>query len=137
MKSLVLLILLSFVATLAYAGFPVKYPQKTINMTGDEFYQWATEENKKAQEKWDNEFKKGIPYYYVSKEIETTKTFGYNSGRTTVTPITINTSPGKSSSIVKRQKQTVPYRYKNPNFSYPGPLTIVNPFIKPKEKWTH
>ena len=77
-----------------------------------------------------------LPVKYPEKtltmSIETLEKSGYNSG-STVTPLSISNSPGKSYSTTKRQKRTISYRYKNPDFVHPGPLTIINPYVLPKK----
>ncbi len=139
MKSLVLLILLSIMSTSAYAGFPVKYPEKTLNMSKAEFFNWAVDRNKKAQDAWTKDYNKDIDnlYNYGSKQIETSETSGFSSGKSTISPLSVSQSPGKSYSTTKKTKSFVPYRYKNPDFRHPGPLTIINPYIQPKKQWTH
>ncbi len=136
MKSLVLLILLSIMSTSAYAGFPVKYPKKTLNMSKIEFFIWAVDRNKRAQDAWTKEFDADDLYTYGSKQVETSETTGYNSGSSTVTPLSISQSPGVSLSTTKKTKRFIPYRYKNPDFRHPGPLTIINPYVQPKKQWT-
>ncbi len=114
------------------ADLPIKYPEKTLTMSKVEFYQWAVDQNKQAQEAWTKEFNKGYQYIHGSKIIETIKKSGYNSG-STITPLSISKNPGRFSSTIKRQKRKVSYRYKNPDFKHPGPLTIINPYVKPKK----
>ncbi len=113
------------------ADFPIKYPEKTLTMSKVEFYQWAVNENKQAKESWIKEFNKGYQYIYASKQVEISDTSGFNSGTSF---ISIGNNPSKSSSITKKTKRTVPYRYKNPDFKHPGPLTLINPYVQPKKK---
>ncbi len=124
MRLLLLLLLPFFMG----ADLPIKYPEKTYSMSKDDFYQWAVNENKQAEIQWIKEFNEGYQYNYGSKIIETLNTQGFNSGTSL---ISINTGSGVSSSTVKRSKKTVPYRHKNPDFKHPGPLTIINPFVRP------
>ena len=66
-----------------------------------------------------------------SRQIEETEVSGYSTGTSTITPLSVNQSPGSFSSTVKKRNQVIPYRYKNPDFKHPGPLTIINPYISP------
>jgi hypothetical protein len=101
------------------AGFPVDYPEYTKTMTRQEFYNWATRQNKQAEEAWfsNNE----LEYIDYSKEITTID-------GNTPSLISVNSKKTDKSVITKH---TLPYRYKNPDYKWPGPLTIINPYIKP------
>ncbi len=131
MRLLLLLLLPFFMA----ADFPVKYPEKTYSMSKAEFFNWAVAQNKRAQDAWTKEFKKGYQYNYSSKQIETLETTGSSSGTSVISPLSISQSPGRFSSTTKKTKSFVPYRYKNPDFKHPGPLTIINPYVQPKKQW--
>ena len=132
MKILLLLLPLLFLG----ADFPIKYPKETLNMSKIEFFNWATDQNKQAKEAWTKEFNKDYQYNYGSKQIETTETSGSSSGTSVISPLSISQSPGKSYSTTTKTKSFVPYRYKNPDFRHPGPLTIINPYVKSKKSWT-
>jgi len=114
------------------ADYPVKYPENVDSMTDSEFQEWATKKNNVARKNWDSKFKDGYQYNYGSKTIVTSEVIGFNTGGSTITPTTITNDPGKSASSTKIEKHSVPYRYNNPDFKHPGPLTLVNPYVKPK-----
>ena len=129
MRILLLLLLPFFMA----ADLPIKYPEKTYSMNESDFYKWAVGRNKRARIKWERKFNKGYQYNYSSKEVEVRDASGFSTGKTTATPLSISRGPSKFSSTIKVNKRTVPYSYKNPNFRHPGPLTLINPYVKPKK----
>ena len=127
-------ILLLLLPLLLGADFPIKYPKETLQMSKAQFYNWAVDQNKQAQKKWTKEFNEGYQYNYGSRETETTNTYGFNSGKSVITPLSVSNDPNTFSTTVKKQKRKTYYRYKNPDFRHPGPLTIINPFVRPKKQ---
>ena len=101
---------------------PVKYPAKVAAMTDDEFFQWATKVNKKqvvALEK--RAAKLNEPKFIEGWETDISLNYsGYSSRRYGYG--SVNTSSVES-----------PRSWVNNNYVSPGPLTIINPFVKPKQ----
>lgn len=113
-----ILVLPNFCLNAEEAGFPVKYPKETYSMNKQEFYNWAIKQNKQAETYW---FNISEPeYLYYNKNI--TNIIGN-------LPSLISTSTKKGNTTIIRQ--TLPYRYKNPDYVSPGPLTIINPYVHP------
>ena len=124
--NIILLILVSF--------FPVEYPKETLNMTDAQYYEWATSRNKDEKKSWDEKFDDQYKYIHGSSVVTTKSKEGLSSGMV-VTPMTASSTGGKEYSNETTTEKNVSYRYLNPDFVHPGPLTIVNPFVKPKKQW--
>jgi len=114
------------------SAFPVKYPARTRSMTDREFFKWATDRNAKATEAWFNEA--SLSPQYITTKVRVTKTNAStraagNSG-TTVDGYTA--LPKRASGTSTHETYEYNRRYVNPNHSWPGPLTIINPYVRPK-----
>lgn len=120
-------ILLILVSCFMGSDFPAKYPKETLTMNKTQFFNWATQYNNQAKRAWFSNYNKESKYYYGSKEITTIN----SSGNLTRSIISIG-SKRKQISNTRTQEQIVPYRYNNPNYIHPGPLTIINPYVSPK-----
>ncbi len=131
MRILLLLLPLLFLG----ADFPLSYPKETLNMSKVEFFNWAVNRNKLARETWTKEYNKNIDdlYNYGSRQIEVSETTGSSSGTSIITPLSVSQSPGYFSSTTRIKRYTNFYRYKNPNFRHPGPLTLINPYVSPRK----
>jgi len=96
---------MKFLILIAVLGFPVQYPESTKTMTDAEFYTWAVKTNKAAAE----------------ARVETTDRYIYSWGTETV-----------GNRFGTHKTRTRLYRYNNPDYVWPGPLTIVNPYVHPR-----
>lgn len=85
-----------------FIGFPVQYPKETYSMDAQQFQEWAIDYNVTAVLSLKSS---KVSKYYGIFDVQTN---GFNSS--------IN-GPGSW--------------YKNPNYIGPGPLTIINPYVRP------
>ncbi len=114
-------------------GMPAKYPANVKSMTDKQFFKWATKRNAAATDAWFNEAALSPPRYktvkvQVTKGKSSTRMTG-NSG-TTVNGYT--TLPKRVSGSSTHETYEYTRRYMNPSYSWPGPLTIINPYVRPK-----
>ena len=113
----------------------ITYPVTVDKMSKTEFFNWALKRNASAKAEWDSKYEyAGSKYIYGSKEVMKTKSTGSSTGRSTTSLLGISTGPGVRYSRAITQRYTVPTRTLNPNFRHPGPLTIINPYVKPKSR---
>lgn len=87
---------------LLVCAMPVQYPEKTYDMDAQQFQEWAIEYN--IMSVLSLKSRKVSKYY----EVYNVQTNGFNTS-----------IKGPSS------------WYRNPNYVSPGPLTIVNPYVRP------
>jgi hypothetical protein len=124
---------------------PVKYPPEVYKMTDAEFFKWATEYNKAQADDWKKR-KSEIqePEFLTGTETVTTTEYGGSYGRLSYGygyggGYFARSSYGCGSryggsfdgSSVQRTG-TYPWRRPNPAYVGPGPLVIVNPYVRPK-----
>ncbi|MFW9878776.1 MAG: hypothetical protein ACFFG0_37330 [Candidatus Thorarchaeota archaeon] len=88
------------------AGFPIEYPKETYSMTPVQFYNWATQRNIQAEKDW------------------------YDNSINSTYPSTIKQVKG--SFWGTHEVKYLPYNYVNPQYISPGPLTIINPYVHPR-----
>ena len=111
---------------------PVKYPAEVFKMSDAEFFTWATDFNSRERAAVEGRRAKLVEKEWIEgTETRTTTNYldyqgnyggcGYSSCG--------NYSPNYGSS----SQTTVQYpkRWKNPLYTGPGPLTIVNPYCRP------
>ncbi len=111
----------------------ITYPDNVSKMSKAEFFSWATKRNREAEARWEVMYDyAGSKYLYGSKEIMKTESRGVTTGRSTTSLLGTSASPGIRYSRVTTQRHSVPTRTLNPDFRHPGPLTIINPYVKPK-----
>ncbi len=109
---------------------PVTYPDKVVGMTDAEFFKWATAKNKAARADWKERYYLAGDKYIVHKR-KTTKSRYTGMGNMQSVIMTggkIGDTDGES--FTQQYEST--YRYANPDFRHPGPLTIVNPYFRKK-----
>jgi hypothetical protein len=114
---------------------PVKYPAEVAKMTDAEFYVWATQQNAAAVSAWKAKKAALTEPEYLDGTEKTEHGFkeGYgDSGNATVVfnPTYLG-NDAKYYGWDKRVTTTRKTRYPNPNYTSPGPLTIINPYVKP------
>lgn len=109
--------------TVSDPGPSVKYPVEVYSMTDDQFFQWATKFNVKQRADLE-ERRVTEPQYITGTETSTT---GRWSGRTGGRRAAIFNVTGNQRTVTYQQ------RWLNPQYSGPGPLTIVNPYCKPSK----
>ena len=114
---------------------PVHYPRSVYNMTAPEFYKWATNFNLEQVKK--------LPTVYAPRWLNGTET---NTNMSIETYGDIGNRGcggygnyrgnggylGYGYSLMGQQSVTFPRRWLNPDYTGPGPLIIVNPYVKPK-----
>jgi len=103
------------------AAKPLSYPPEVYDMTDEEFFQWATEQNDKERAAWEEWFKTAPPRW-ISYDA-----FSTNSWHDGV-------QPGYRGSRGYGERHTTTTRYQrqflNPDY-VSRPLTIINPYCKP------
>jgi len=132
---------------------PAKYPAEVYSMTDAEFFTWATLENQTQREDW-NKRKAAIkePEYINGTETTTSAAFdgygspyggygygygyGYGGSRDSggfgaYAPYSNHRSSSEYAGAARERTVTFPRRLVNPQYVGPGPLTIVNPFVRP------
>ena len=114
---------------------PYHYPRNVYDMNSREFYLWAVDINFKAKE--------ALPTYYAPRWLNGTET---NTNMSIETYGDIGNRGcggygnyrgnggylGYGYSLMGQQSVTFPRRWLNPDYTGPGPLIIVNPYVKPK-----
>ena len=108
---------------------PAPYPTNVKSMTQQEFYVWATQRNKQAEQEWHQ--KASNPFYNSLGTLTRSNTNGSNTGAY-VTPYGATIQPGQSYEKTTVESFDYQNRFVNPDYIAPGPLTIINPFVKPK-----
>jgi hypothetical protein len=121
---------------------PVSYPPEVYRMTDAQFFEWATERNKGALDDWQRRKAaiKEPEYISGSESVVTSDTAGYDNrffggwwaypDATRRVPYFAEPNDYGESSV--HRSLTVPRRWPNPRYSSPGPLTLVNPYVRPK-----
>lgn len=94
---------------------PPVYPQAVYSMTPDEFYRWATEQNKRAYEDWERWHKTAQPRYLTYGAMDYSY---YHNGHYFGT------------GDVRGSERYYEKRFVNPDYQS-RPLTIINPFCPP------
>jgi hypothetical protein len=89
---------------------PIVYTQEVKAMSDAAFFTWATGQNKEQKRLSEERSAKGEPMYVQ----------GY------MTRITGNTGRGLTT-------ESRPVKFKNPLYTGPGPLTVVNPYCRFKD----
>lgn len=98
------------------------YPSEVYGMTDAEFFQWATDQNGKTRAKWGKWHRTAPPRwigYGVTISYQQSRRgsyFGTNHER---------------GSVHRYQRQ-----YLNPGY-YSRPLTVINPYCRPKRQFSH
>ena len=105
----------------AFSAGPVKYPNKVDGMNDVEFFQWAVTRNQRARKAWEAKAA-ALPPKYFNTPVRITE------GR-----VSVRGRGGQRGGFGVRS-YTRYYRFQNPDYTSPGPLTIVNPYVKPKTK---
>ena len=109
------------------------YPENVSEMSQAEFYDWAVARNAKARAGWAHAYKAAGPKYtYGSERLTTVEASSYNTGSSTRTGFGVSTGPGQRSYSSRVRKRVLPRQWNNPDFRHPGPLTIINPYVKPR-----
>ncbi len=112
---------------------PVIYPDNVAEMSQSEFYIWATNRNKKARSSWWTKYNEaGDKYILGSYRVRAVNSKGSTTGSSITTSYGINNSPGSQYFSSKVKDYLVPTRYLNPKFRHPGPLMLINPYVKPR-----
>lgn len=108
---------------------PMKYPAAVYKMTNAEFFEWASAYNLAQLEDWKKR-KAAIaePEYLTGSE--TVTTCEYNYGYFARSPRYGHGGYGGHG--VPVQQVTYPRRWPNPFYVGPGPLVIVNPYVRPR-----
>lgn len=110
-----------------FSALPVKYPDSVKKMTNAEFYKWATKENKIREDAWFSKASTLPSRTYTSNGIVHKGVDVYTSSGNTH----ILTTPKNSTSTYSRESYEVRHQFVNPNYKWQGPLTIINPYVKP------
>ncbi len=97
---------------------PIKYPAEVYKMTDAEFFNWATELNKKQVAD-------------VEARRKSISEGRYNYGTQFREEGSLNVYRSNNSRTYIRQETVYPMQWSNPNYVGPGPLTIVNPYCRP------
>ena len=119
---------------------PVNYPPEVYGMTDAEFAKWAADYNKQQVAGMKERLKNlAEPKYIYGEETNATLDFaGYGSpmnfgggfgGRNDSYYIRPDTYLGAAS----RHSVSYPRRWLNINYVGPGPLNVVNPFVRPTQ----
>ncbi len=112
---------------------PVTYPDNVAEMSQDEFYTWATNRNKKVSTEWETKYKAaGDKYIYGSYRASTVNSKSSSTSSSTMMAYGVNSGPGRQYFTSKTQDKLIPTRRLNPHFRHPGPLTLVNPYVRPR-----
>jgi hypothetical protein len=113
-------------------GMPAKYPVNVKSMTDKQFFRWATRRNAAATDAWFSEAALSPRYttgkVLITKGESSTRAIG-NSG-STINGYT--TLPKNATGSATYETREYSHRYNNPNYSWPGPLTIINPYVRPR-----
>ncbi|MFA5344667.1 MAG: hypothetical protein WC315_00095 [Candidatus Omnitrophota bacterium] len=97
---------------------PIKYPAEVYKMTDAEFFQWATDFNKKQVADLETRRKQITePRYYYGTQVRQEGLF--------------NNYKANDSRSYSRQTTIYSKQWSNSNYVGPGPLTIVNPYCRP------
>ncbi len=109
------------------------YPADVAEMSQGEFYEWAIARNAKASTDWNKAYEAaGSKYLYGSERLTTVDAEARSTGSSTVSAFGIRTGPGRQNYNSKVRDRVLPSRWNNPDFRHPGPLTIINPYVKPR-----
>ncbi len=109
------------------------YPEDVSEMSQAEFYAWAVARNAKASAGWAKAYEDAGPkYLYGSERIMTVEAKASSTGSSTISALGISTGPGQRGYSSRVRERVLPRRWNNPDFRHPGPLTIINPYVKPR-----
>lgn len=114
------------------AMVPVAYSNATLDMTPEEFFQWATARNLKAKAEW-QEWRETAPRRWVHYDETAIDGWHYNPHQRSEThtwDVHRTTSSAGQGEAHYRIKQYTK-RYLNPEYRS-RPLLIINPFCPPK-----
>ena len=121
---------------------PVKYPAKCYKLTDAEFFVWATAYNKGQVEDWKRRRAAITEPEYIGGTV-TIHSGEYSNGvrEGGYRPIYVggdgygggSVYGGDTYGTQTQQTYTFGTRYKNPYYVSPGPLTIINPYVRPTE----
>ena len=118
--------------TTVSTGLPALYPTNVKSMTDEEFFRWATSRNKIEENNWFHKAALSPPRYKtVRVRVTKSKFHSSTSGTSEVTANGYITTPERTSGAVTHETREYTRRYNNPNYSWQGPLTIINPYVRP------
>jgi hypothetical protein len=99
---------------------PITYTQEVKAMTDAQFFDWATAQNVQAKRESEERSRNGEPRYFLGSIVSVGTTYQANG---------YYRRPLNSTTTVE-QRTT---QYNNPQYTGPGPLTIINPYCRFKD----
>ncbi len=113
-------------------GMPAKYPVNVKSMTDEQFFQWATIWNLVAANAWEVEAAKSPRYINARVLVTKSKARILASGNSQSSANGYTILPNNTQGSATSKTYEYTRQYANPNYSWPGPLTIINPYVRPK-----
>ncbi len=111
--------------------YPAEYPDNVSEITDAEFFEWATAKNKASRADWAKRYEAaGSPYLIQRRKTMKSRYTGLGGNRGV---IVTGGSLGKTGGKLYSQQYEETYRFQNQDFRHPGPLTLVNPYVRPKK----
>ena len=119
--------------TISDTAVMAPYPANVAEMSQEEFYDWAVARNAKARTGWWAAYEAAGPkFLYGTEKITRTRSGSLTTGSSFVSPFGVAMGAGEHSfkSTISQKSKT--WQRPNPDFRHPGPLTIINPYVKPR-----